>query len=179
MTLTPYGAIGPLSVDKTYPMGAAAGARVQITEWRFNYSSYVAGGVQYSIAVGSPTLAAIEEKLTKQIWGVDFPLAWAEDGIQAPSDEVKGSAFILARTLWTSNRLLPTRIAASVEEGIAIVYRYGRRELFIEVFNSGEASALVFSGRKPVMSRALHGPRDDSLDSLVFALRGAQIPGKT
>ena len=147
-----------------------------ITEEPFRYASKS----DWSIDIVAPWSARIESIssvlddglrrfLSTMPGKIAVPVAWQSEGIAEPNSTARDLTNEFVTRIFLKHDVLPAEVSASVEEGIALIFRRkkGKRELFVEVFNNGEIGAVVLHGRKVIVHKALNGIQDNSFDDLL------------
>jgi hypothetical protein len=88
--------------------------------------------------------SSFEQKIFKRL---PFPRHWEIEGIARPNMVAKIGSFELLKKLWSYHQILPTGIAASIEEGICLTYdrvdAWEDHSLIIEVYNDLSIALIV------------------------------------
>jgi len=91
------------------------------------------------------TLTGIENHIKQIIEIMHFPQQWIDDGVDQPSKLANEIAFKTAIDIFSEQKLLPSFVRPSVEEGILLTYwnNYKQRSLKVEIYNDGETAGLI------------------------------------
>jgi len=87
-----------------------------------------------------------EDSIARLVASAIYPEKWLADKIVPPLPACRKQATKVVLKLYRKNGLIPTRVAASIEEGLAIAYRHSfftKRTMLVEVYNSGQVVAIV------------------------------------
>ena len=83
-------------------------------------------------------------KVTKDMFdNVIFPEHWLEEGADPTNSVAKDNAFKLCQKIFDNYKLIPNRIASTIESGIFVVYEKNEMELIIETYNDGDVGIVV------------------------------------
>jgi hypothetical protein len=87
----------------------------------------------------------ILDDIDKTIEKITLPKKWEFDNISYPTLKCKINTKEISHFLYNTYKIIPSRIAASIEEGILIYYLNERnnRSLSIEIYNDLEIAAIV------------------------------------
>lgn len=89
------------------------------------------------------TTRAITDHFQTLLSQAPFLTRWREEGINEPSMSCREAAINAARTIFDKFRLIPARIAPSVEEGIMVTYLGRSASLKVEFYNTMECAAIL------------------------------------
>lgn len=87
----------------------------------------------------------IYEDIKNKIYHLSFPNRWEKEGIAKPNIHSKEETVKLCRYLFDEYDLIPFRIIATKEGGLAVLYEdFGNnRSLIVEIYNDLDIAALV------------------------------------
>ena len=97
---------------------------------------------------------AAKELMRSMLLAAPFPAKWVQEEIEKPSKECIDQALSKADQIYDQFRLIPLRIALSIEEGIILVYWNSskNRSLKIEIYNTSEVVGLINENKNIVSS---------------------------
>lgn len=83
--------------------------------------------------------------IDKKIAEINLPKKWELENISFPTLKCKIKAKKISHFLYKKYKIFPSRIAASIEEGILIYYltKKNNRSLSVEIYNDLEIAAIV------------------------------------
>lgn len=104
------------------------------------------------------TKIKIDQKIIQlcyQILSVSLSQRWIDEGIFQPTAECKKLATNVVLKLYNEYDIYPTRISATVEEGIFIKYvnYINKKELSIEIYNDLDIASLVTKDKEIITSK--------------------------
>jgi hypothetical protein len=89
--------------------------------------------------------SSIQSHLLQMLDTSPFLSDWKELGVEKPSEKCRERSILLATQLLEEHKILPIRVAYSIEEGIMLVYRNdgNGKSLMLETYNTLEVAGLV------------------------------------
>ena len=99
-------------------------------------------------------LDRFSEELISWVDSVLLPEKWISEGVHPPTVECKNLAKSAIVKFYKDFSIYPTRISATVEEGIFIKYinHANKKELSIEIYNDLDIAALITKGKEIITS---------------------------
>jgi hypothetical protein len=94
------------------------------------------------------------EELNSWVDSISLPNKWIVEGIHPPTLECRKLAKVVVLQLLKNYSIYPSRISATIEEGIFINYinHVDRLDLSIEVYNDLDIAAIVTRDKEIIMS---------------------------
>ncbi len=91
------------------------------------------------------TVDRLEQQISPWVYSVARPEKWDAEEISPPTVECKNKTESTVLNFYKNFQLYPTRISASIEEGIFIKYinHENQKELSIEIYNDLDIAAII------------------------------------
>ena len=85
---------------------------------------------------------------------VNIPQKWVEEGIHPPTLECRKLAKSVVLQLLKEHQLYPSRISATIEEGVFVNYvnHINKRNLSIEIYNDLDIAAIITRDKEIIIS---------------------------
>lgn len=91
--------------------------------------------------------------LERKIDSITIPQKWTEEAIDQPTDECRKLAKLVVSKLLYEKQMTPSRIGATIEEGIFVNYiRANNKHLSIEIYNDLRIAAIVTLNKQILIS---------------------------
>ncbi len=93
-------------------------------------------------------------QLNHWVDSVNIPNKWIQDGIRPPNSECQEKTRSVVSQLLKEHQLYPSRISATIEEGIFVNYinHINKRSMSIEIYNDLDIAAIITHDKEIIIS---------------------------
>ena len=115
------------------------------------------------------------EQLNSWVDSIKLPNKWETEGIRPPTLECRKLAKSVTVRLLKTYRLYPSRVSATIEEGVFINYinHVNRSTLSIEAYNDLDLAAIVTRDKEIILSADIS---DENFKEVIQVFNARQIP---